>query len=284
MGIYEMQYPRFKEFNRRVIKDPVAEINRITDFHVEVGYKRESRKVVAIKFKMQRELALPHYDTKQSTLFPDLDDMPVAVKVLKDAGLSADEAWKIWQDGFSGVDAGKRPANISDDPDVAFTQYLREKIHLLKRRQEQGKVKNATGFLLQAIKQNYVNPEFVGEQKTSESWKKLQDNLIKQRALEDQRRAVEAEYDQKQVALCEQIARDEPDLLKTIMEEVTEESSFNRSQYDISKTPLQNYLDTKGLRSLVDERLMRDCTDRFDALRQWHRDELSWLDAEIEKV
>jgi hypothetical protein len=284
MGIHEMQYPRFKEFNRRVIKDPVAEINRITDFHVEVEYKRESRKVVAIKFKMQRELELPHYDTKQSTLFPDLDDMPVSVKVLKDAGLSAHEAWEIWQQGFNGVDVDKRPVNISDDPEAVFTQYVREKVHLLKRRKEQGKVKNATGFLLKAIRQNYGNPEFAEEQKTSELRKKNQGHLGRKKELEDTRRGMEAEYNQKQYALCEQIARDEPERLETIMEALTEASSFNRSQYDISKTPLQNYLATQGLRSLVDECLMRDCADRFDALHQEHQDRLSSLNAEIEKV
>lgn len=284
MGIHEMQYPRFKEFNRRVIKDPVGEINRITDFHVEVNYRRESRKVVAVKFKMHRELALPHYDTKQSTLFPDLDDMPVAVKVLKDAGLSAHEAWEIWQQGFNGVDAGKRPADVGDDPDAAFTQYVREKVHLLKRRKEQGKVKNTTGFLLKAIRQNYGNPEFAEERKSGESWKKLQANLVRKKVLEDKRRLLEAEYDQKQCALYEQIARDEPALLKKIMEEVTDVSDFNRGQYDISKSPLQNYLATKGLRSLVDERLMRECAGRFDAMRQAHREELHALDAEIEQV
>ena len=104
--------------------------------------------------------------------------------MLKDAGLSAHEAWEIWQQGFNGVDAGKRPADVGDDPDAAFTQYVREKVHLLKRRKEQGKVKNTTGFLLKAIRQNYGNPEFAEERKSGESWKKLQANLVRKKALE----------------------------------------------------------------------------------------------------
>jgi hypothetical protein len=284
MGIHETQYPRFKEFNRRVIKDPVAEINRITDFHVEVEYKRESRKVVAIKFKMQRELELPHYDTKQSTLFPELNDMPAAVNLLKDAGLSAHEAWQVWQQGFDGVDADKQPKDIGDDREEAFSQYVREKVHLLKRRKEQGKVKYTTGFLLKAIRQNYGNPEFLEEQKKRESQKKTRGHLAKKKELEDARRAIETEYSQNQYALCEQIARDEPERLKIIMEILTDASSFNRGLYDISKTPLENYLATQGLRSLVDECLKRDCVDRFDTLLQAHRDALASVDAEIEKT
>ena len=58
MGISAEQYPQFKEFNRRVIKEPVAEINRVTDFHVEVDYQRRGRgdKVIAVKFRIRRVL------------------------------------------------------------------------------------------------------------------------------------------------------------------------------------------------------------------------------------
>jgi hypothetical protein len=284
MGIGENSYPSYKRLSEKVIKPAVAEINEVSNLQVTVENQRRARKITALKFKIHRVMLLAGVEDKQPSLFSHLDDMPVAVKVLKDAGLSADEAWKIWQDGFNGVDAAKRPSHIGDDPDTTFTQYIREKIHLLKRRQEQGKVKSATGFLLQAIKQNYGNPEFAESQKTSASWKKLQANLAKKKELEDTRHALEAEYNQKQYALCEQIARDEPERLKTIMEVLTDASSFNRGQYNISKTPLENYLATQGLRSLVDECLMRDCADRFDALRQAHRDTLSSLDAKIEKV
>src|SRR5438093_9968992 len=42
-------------------------------------------------------------------------------------------------------------------------RYIREKIHLLKRKQASGKVDHRTGFLLQVIRQNYANPEFAHE-------------------------------------------------------------------------------------------------------------------------
>ena len=41
MGVEPHEYPEFKEFNRRVIKGPVEEINRVTDFNVTVAYRRE---------------------------------------------------------------------------------------------------------------------------------------------------------------------------------------------------------------------------------------------------
>jgi hypothetical protein len=153
MGIAEHSYPGMKKLNQRVLKPAIAEINKVSDLQVEVEHQRQGRKVTALKFKIRRVTKLPGVDGEQSSLFPDLDDMPVAVKALKDAGLSPDDAWKIWQDGFGAVDAGKRPAKIGDDPGAAFTWYICEKVDLLKR-QEQGKVKSATGFLLKAIREN----------------------------------------------------------------------------------------------------------------------------------
>ena len=77
MGIEAEQYPLFKLFNTRVIKEPVTEINKVTDFLVSVEYKRERRKISAVKFKVRRVLQLPSQATRQESLFPDYEDAPV---------------------------------------------------------------------------------------------------------------------------------------------------------------------------------------------------------------
>src|SRR5918997_1741314 len=74
MGISEDMYPEFKKLNKWVIKDPVDEINRVTDFQVTAESKRESRKVAAIKFKTQRVQHPPGLETRTLPLFPDLED------------------------------------------------------------------------------------------------------------------------------------------------------------------------------------------------------------------
>ena len=131
MGIEVEQYLLFKLFNTRVIKEPVAEINRVTDFLVSVEYKREQRKVAAVKFKVRRVLQLPSQATRQESLFPDYEDAPV-VWELKQAGLSPKDAWKIWQQGFEYVSPDKRPHGVE------FDAYIHEKIDLLKRRKAIG--------------------------------------------------------------------------------------------------------------------------------------------------
>src|SRR5262252_6728775 len=153
MGIPETMYPQFKEFNRRVIKEPIEEVNAKTDFLITVEYQRKNRQVTAVRFTFRRILQLPMQPTAQAALFASDDDMPVVVKMLHDAGLAAQDAWKIWQDGFACVESGKRPAGGD------FETYIQEKIHLLEH-QPAGKIKSTTGFLLDAIRKNYANPMF----------------------------------------------------------------------------------------------------------------------------
>ena len=114
-----------------------------------------------------------HKVAKQGTLFTDLMDMPTAVGELKNAGIAADEAWKIWQEGFNYVEMDKRPTNFKDTPEATFDRYVLEKIHLLKRMQAEGKIKNITGFLRTAIKKNYANPEFTAEEAKKGHGRKL---------------------------------------------------------------------------------------------------------------
>ena len=217
MGIKDGGYPKFKEFNRCAVKEPVAEINRVSDFQVVAEYQRHGRKVTALKFKMRRVAMLPERANGQRNLFPPLEDMPVLVKELKDAGLAASDAWEIWQQGFDFVEKAARPTDPGAATDVAFTQYICEKVHLLKRRLAAGKVENSTGFLLEAIKKNYANPEYVQEQKreviaAAQKARKEQDKQVKR--LEAQKTEIEEARNRELDDIYGQIALESPDILK----------------------------------------------------------------------
>jgi hypothetical protein len=187
LGLSEGQYARFKDLSLYVIRKPVEEINRVTDFRVTAEYKEEQRWVTAVKFKIRRVLMLPEENKKQGTLFPDLEDMPLVVKMVKDAGFSAKDAWEIWQSGFDGVEADKRPEIAGDDGEAAFLHYVREKVDLLKRRQVAGKVESSTGFLLDAIKRNYANPEFAVAEQQKEAQRRQEAKAARERKLEQLR-------------------------------------------------------------------------------------------------
>src|SRR5262249_5048284 len=115
------------------------------------------------KFKMRRVVLLPEPPIEQGQLFPERYGIPLVVKELQETGLSAHDAWEIAQQRFGYVHEQVRPAAPVEDVEEAFLHYIREKIHLLKRKQASSKVDNSTGFLLQAIRQNYANPEFAQE-------------------------------------------------------------------------------------------------------------------------
>ena len=113
MGISEVQYARFKDLSLYVIKAPVEEINRVTDFRVAVVYKRERRKVTGIKFKVQRVCESPMTVSMRTLpLFSNLEDMPAVVQELKFMGLSTAAAWEIWQQGFEYVEPDRRPTDV----------------------------------------------------------------------------------------------------------------------------------------------------------------------------
>jgi hypothetical protein len=50
LGVEEGQYEQFKYFNRDVLKPAVREVNRYSDIRVKMETKRESRRIVALKF------------------------------------------------------------------------------------------------------------------------------------------------------------------------------------------------------------------------------------------
>ena len=58
-------YKTFKDFNTRVLKTAVAEINKYTYLKISYEYVKERQKVVAIKFKMGIKDFEEQWETKQ---------------------------------------------------------------------------------------------------------------------------------------------------------------------------------------------------------------------------
>ena len=274
MGVAEDMYPEFKRLNTRVIRDPIEEINRFTDFRVEPEYRKESKKVTAVKFRVRRILDLPKPLGKQGALFPDLEDMPAIVHDLKEAGLTASDAWEIWQQRFEYVDTSKRPKGVE------FETYIQEKLHLLKQRQAEGKVKSATGFLLKAIKQNYANPEFVSEDKkqiVKEEKKAKQVREHNQQLLEDQRTELETSRDKEWHQLCERMVQETPTLLEKVVADVCKENPLLKKACQLGKSLLEAYQEKPMLRVMVDQQLMNFYPERFRALRKRYESQIAAL-------
>ena len=216
MGFEKDEYPLFKEFNRNVIKPAIKEINELTNFCVEIEEKRIGRKIGELKFRISRLKEIPTLEptqeaaeSTQASLFVDMEDLPALAVKLVQAGVSQKEALRIANEEWDGVDAA---ALLEDKED--FAVYVDEKIGLARHATN---VRNAGGFIVKAIRENYQDPEF---QKELQAKKKKE----KQEILALLRR----EMLEKQTALIRQAVRANPELIEQAAEKIT--SSFVRER------------------------------------------------------
>jgi hypothetical protein len=271
MGIPQGMYPEFKKLNQYVIKEPLEEINEVTDLTVTVEYKKEGRSVVAVKFRFRRTLQLPGKPTGQGELFPEEVAVPPIVQELIAAGLSEHDAADLWQRGVAAIEATPKPA-----PE-AFESYIREKIHLLKRRQVSGKVENSTGSLLEAIKKNYTNPEFTKEQKA-------QDRKAKARqlaALEEQKRQTRSTHEDAIHVYCTRLIEASPDLLEEVVTALREKHSTFWPGYSPDQDSLNDYHERPSLYVPVENFLTQRYPEHFQALQAAYDIQVAALDEQI---
>ena len=155
LGIESDEYPAFSIFNRAVIKPAITEINTVTDYHIEVEQKRLSRKVTELKFRITKVKQLP----LQESVFPDIENLPAVAVELIQAGIDRKMALQITEQewGFVTPEKLSPPGRYPD-----FAAYIAEKIEMSV---EAVGVKNRGGYIIEAIRENYQDPEL---QKTRE--------------------------------------------------------------------------------------------------------------------
>ena len=280
MGIPEGMYPEFMRLNEKVIKPAIAEINRVSDFRVTVDYQRQGRKVIALQFKIRRIILLPTPNNGQGKLFPDIEDMPIIVKELKEAGIAARDAWEIYQQGFGYVQEDERPIHPGENEEAAFVVYVREKIHLLTRRLAISRVENSTGFLLQAIKHNWANPGFVEAQKRQviEEQKKIRQQ--RQSEIKEVKRQLDELKNTRDDAIrerCKALVEESPELLAPVVEALLAENPTFQKTYQKTLTPVENYHRTMGVWSFMEFGLEKHYPERFVDIYAVHDADLAVL-------
>jgi hypothetical protein len=272
MGIGTKEYPRFARLNERVIKAPVDQINRLTDFFVVVVPKRESRTVSHIKFKITKKLLqITESGAAQTPLFPALEDAPL-VWELQQLGIGKKEAWEIWQKEFEYVNPDKRP------DDIDFDTYVHEKIDLYRRKKmRSGFKESGTGYLISAIKENYANPEFAEERRKKDQAKQAGERRASERrrqALDEERTRLEQDRRANVHALCERLISDSPALLDDAIQAVLIQNEQFKKTYQSSETSLQNYEKSPFLRAMVDSYLEEKNPDHFQSVRDTFDDRI----------
>ena len=218
LGLEKDDYPIFSEFNRSVIKPAIKEINDLTNYHVEVEQKRIGRRIAELKFRITRVKHIP----VQESLFPDIENLPLVAIELLQADIDRKIALKIAKAEWNFVRPEKLPIP-GTYPD--FLTYIAEKIEISLHA---AAVKNRPGFIINAIRENYQDPEI---QKTRAQ--------RAEKAKEKQLAELEEEYNVKCKNLLRQAVHANPELVDAAAERI--QSYIVRQRLIEHPSPIEAY-------------------------------------------
>lgn len=261
MGVAPDEYPAFKTLNQCVIKPAVKEINALTNFFVEVEQKRVGRKVGFLKFQISRPLEISRTEEMEFTDLNIHDLPPIALELVQ-AGVGKDAALNIanQQWGAVNTDALPQPSTYPD-----FAAYVDEKIWIARAATD---IKNIGGFIVQAIRKNYQDPE-VQKQRSAEKEKE-------QQALVD---TLKAERDERVTVLLQQTVREQPQLLEAASEKLAPYPRQRLEDYDSVQEAYQNDIIVAAI--LNDILAEKFCQELLAPVYQAYEDEKARILGEI---
>ena len=193
MGLEKNEYPLFKELNRNIIKPAIKEINDLTDFYIEVEQKRLGRKIAELKFRIIKVKQLP----VQESLFPDIENLPAVAVELVQAEIDRKVALQIAAAEWDFVTPEKLPVPGSY---ADFLGYVCEKLEMSV---DAASVKNRAGYIVEAIRENYQDPEL-----------QKQRQIRAERATEKELEDLTTEFTAKRNTLLRQAVHAEPELVE----------------------------------------------------------------------
>ena len=199
MGLESDEYRTFKALNQKIIKPAIKEINDLTDYHVEVEQKRLSRKVAELKFRITRVQVLP----VQESVFPDIENLPRVAVELVQAEIDRKVALQIAAAEWDFVSPEKLPSPGSY---ADFLSYISEKIEMSVGA---ASVKNRAGYIVEAIRENYQDPEL-------QKQRQIRAEKAKEKELED----LTTEFNAKRNTLLRQAVHAQPELVDAAAERV----------------------------------------------------------------
>ena len=199
MGLEETDYPVYKVLNQSVIKPAIKEINDLTDYRVEVEQKRLGRRVAELKFRISKVEQLP----VPESVFPDIENLPAVALELVQSDIDRKVALLIAGQDWDFVNPEKLPVP-GTYPD--FLSYISEKMEMSL---DVSGVKNRAGYIVEAIRENYQDPEL-------QKQREVRAEKAKQKALED----LKMEYNAKRNTLLRQAVHTEPELVERAAERI----------------------------------------------------------------
>ena len=199
MGLESNEYSVFKDLNAKIIKPAVKEINDLTDYFIEVEYKRLVRRITELKFRITKVKQFP----VQESLFPDIDNLPPVAIELVQAGVDRKVAVNIAAQEWDFLNSEKLPVPGTYRD---FLLYVAEKIEMSL---DASGVENRGGFIVTAIRENYQDPAVRKE-------REVRAEKVREKELED----LTAEFKVKRDNLLRQAVHAAPELVEEAAERI----------------------------------------------------------------
>lgn len=132
MGIEENQYKEFKRLSARVITPAIKELNTIWGYKVKVEYRKESRRVNALKFYFSE------MKSKKQTIIEEkiIENIPLQKKLINDYWVTLRQAQKILQ--------------------TYPIPYIKESLEIIKYKISQKWIRNIPAYTITVLKNDYV--------------------------------------------------------------------------------------------------------------------------------
>ena len=259
MGVESDEYVLFKAFNRKVIKVAIEEINTLTEYHVEVEYKRIGRKIAELKFHIAKVKQVPI----QESLFPDIEDLtPVAVELVQ-AGIDRNVAMEIADREWDYVTPEKLP-EPGTYPD--FNEYIGEKIEMSLTA---AGVKNRSGYIIEAIRENYQN-------ETVQKERERRAEQTRKNELEN----LETEFNAKRNHIVREAVRAKPELIEQAATCI--ENPFVRNRLNEYNSPTEAYEERSMVKAEIDAIIAAEfCQDLLAPVVAAYEDEKARICGEV---
>lgn len=139
MGVPATKYPIFRDFKKRVLDKSIEEVNAYSDLIVECEVFKDGRQVVKLRFSLKERAKKVRLGASKATT-DETDDIStnIKVKLTEEFGLSTEQI-----------------ETVLTEYEI---DYLIDKIAIIEasKNYQEGKVQNVAGYLLSALKNNYI--------------------------------------------------------------------------------------------------------------------------------
>lgn len=157
----------FRKLNDKVIKPALEQLNDSSDVEIEVEFRRERRKVAALRFKVQRKIQLDLFEV------PPTAEVPAPL--LEDKGDLSDRLFSF------GLTAHQVDAALNQYDEA----YLRDKIAIAELAYQAGKVQHLGRFTYAAIRDDYRHGRSPKELEDEHAGKARQARKDRRKVLEE---------------------------------------------------------------------------------------------------